>query len=230
MLSSFLFHSVRYKKGNVFVSCNIHSYALVSKWSWPEPCVSSVGSEDQNGNILKPWYRSSSLLVVYILHRQWALLNQKELHNKSCETKRLRATKCPRSSRLCDGLASSQMKMRRCSIPFSCEKTWTYFWSSPFQKSWGTIICLNILLLLGNLKCIIRVWNGPCTASLALWNHSHSWTTTIPCCLPMVMVGMIKSLTSSVFTIQFQKGRKPNWPQTVQPQNGTAYDILLASD
>lgn len=28
---SFLFHSVCYKKENVFVSCNIHSYALVSK-------------------------------------------------------------------------------------------------------------------------------------------------------------------------------------------------------
>lgn len=61
------------------------------------------------------------------------------------------------------------------------------------------------IFLLGSLKCIIKVWNRSCTASLALWTHSHSWTTTTSYCLPMVMVGMIKSLMSSVFTIQFKR-------------------------
>lgn len=75
-------------------------------------------------------------------------------------------------------------------------------------KAWSTIIFLNILLLLESLKCIIKVWNRPrAAASLALWTHSHSWTITTLYCLPMVMVGMSKSLMFSVFTIQFKRRR-----------------------
>lgn len=105
-----------------------------------------------------------------------------------------------------------------------------YFCSSPFQKAWRSIMRLNILLLLGSLKCIIKVWKRPCTASMALWSHSHSWTTTTPYSLPMVMVGMIKSLMSSVFTIQFKREGSQIDRRLYSHQNRTAdKQILLKS-
>lgn len=143
------------------------------------------------------------------VHSSSALLNQKDLHKKSCETERLGATKCPWSCQPCNSLASIPKRKRRHCTSFSCEKTCTHFWGSPFQKPWRSIIsiCLNIQLLVQSLKCIIKVWNRARAASLAQQTHSHHCTMSAPYCLPMVMVGMIKSLMCSVFS-KFSSNRK----------------------
>lgn len=86
---------------------------------------------------------------------------------------------------------------------------------------------LNILLLLGSLKCIIKVWKRPRTASMALRSRSHSWTTTTSHSLPMVMVGMIKSLMSSVFTIQFKREGSQIARRLYSHQNATADKHIL---
>lgn len=86
---------------------------------------------------------------------------------------------------------------------------------------------LNILLLLGSLKCIIKVWKRPRTASMALRSRSHSWTTTTSHSLPMVMVGMIKSLMSSVFTIQFKREGSQIARRLYSHQNTTADKHIL---
>lgn len=55
---------------------------LFQKKPWLGPCVSNVGSEDENGNTLIGLYRSSSPLALYIfLLPLVLLLNQKNLRN-----------------------------------------------------------------------------------------------------------------------------------------------------
>lgn len=114
---------------------------LLQKRSWLELSVSSVGSEDQNGNILKHRYRSSSLWVVYILQQQWALLNQKDLHNKVAKQRvagQPKAPGCP----VCGSFTSSPYKNVNKFSAFHLEENLCIFlpfhycdhsWESPFK-------------------------------------------------------------------------------------------------
>lgn len=184
---------------------------LFQKWSWPEPCVSNVGSEDQNGNILKPRFGSSSLLVVYILHRQWVLLNHRELHNKVAK---------PQSS-------GQQNAPGRLSVVWQPRNNsnrghiWLLFISAgrTFITYLSTIISFNISFNIGE-----HVEYNQGLEKALRCQFGHSLTTTTPRCFPMSVVVMIKSLTFSVFIIQFQRGG-------CQIDRRTAYrHILFACD
>lgn len=140
---------------------------------------------------------------MYILHLQWALLNQKGYITKVAKPKKLRATKCPWSFHFCDSLASNQNENAQIWLLAERKHVPGDLHSRKLELQLSAI---NILLLLGSLQCIIKIWNRPCPVSSTMWKHNHSWTTT-SIRLPMVMVGMIKSLMASLFSIQF-KGKK----------------------